>query len=404
MKKIVKQFYIFSLVFLLGLTMGPITSFAQTDEIPGDVVGAPSVSVSWSQTSLENTEEDKSGYWYYKIKSSGDVTRDIDQAIYLNLEKTDKSNNTQVITLAPYAAGGGLSFPVSFPPCSDYKECDKVKTSPVEAGYTYQLYFSDVKDARGNIISDTNKITVLDTPAYQFSGDVISGLNHQLKDDGVRQWYSISGTVSQDVSGSVLDIFIRDNNGEEFLLGRVEANSGTNFTLPQISSQNLVDLNTELNHTVLVRLEGKTVQTYLIEGTAAKSDDGGSNDGSGSIIYNETQQDIIGNGIVAKNCGYNLSEGGRICGFGDVIALIQRIIEYIFVLILPIAAIVIAYVGFLYLTSGGDSGKKTKAKAAMLSLLKGIILVMAAWLIVKTILVTLGAAPEIKQFLGIVGD
>jgi len=121
--------------------------------------------------------------------------------------------------------------------------------------------------------------------------------------------------------------------------------------------------------------------------------------GFGSI-FSETQQNILSGGIVltddVNGCGYNIKttsnpDGtGRMCGLGDIIKLIQRIIEYIFILVLPIVAIVFVYVGFLYITSGGDTGKHTKAKQAMTNLGIGILVVLAAWLIVKSILTTLG--------------
>jgi hypothetical protein len=402
MKKILQQLHRYIFVVFLLFVSTVLVSYAQ--EILGDTVEPEpqSVEVDWLTTSLQNTQQDNSGYWFYEIKSNGTVSRDLDEAVYLNLEKIDPANEISVFTLHEYESGT-LDFFVSFPPCDDTgKNCDVVEQSPVEAGYTYQLYFSDVRGERGTIIDDdTNPIVALDAPPYQFDGDVVSGLSHELEDDSDRQWYRIEGTIAVDVPGSTFDIAIRDSNGEEASLGRVQANAGTRFSLPQINANNSVSLNPELNHTVLIRLEGKTVQTYAINGSGADSDDNSGSGGTG-VVYNETQQDVINNGIVARNCGYNLAEGGRPCGFSDIIALIQRIIEYIFVLVLPIAAIVFAYVGWLYITSGGNSGKRDKAKAAMLNLLKGIILIMAAWLIVRTILVTLGAAPEIKQFLNIV--
>lgn len=126
---------------------------------------------------------------------------------------------------------------------------------------------------------------------------------------------------------------------------------------------------------------------------------GGNGSGGGTntnpmqpIEYNATQQDILDSGVVPTNCGYNLGrgEGGRMCGFTDLIVLIQRVIEYIFILVLPIMAIVIAYAGYLYLTSGGNSGKRTKAKEAITKSLIGIVVIMSAWLIVKTIVTSLG--------------
>lgn len=103
-------------------------------------------------------------------------------------------------------------------------------------------------------------------------------------------------------------------------------------------------------------------------------------------------------GLVSKDCGYNLSNGGRVCGFSDLIGLLDGIIQFIFVLAIPIAALVFAYAGFLYLTSGGDTEKHQQAVKAMTTVVKGILVVMVAWLAVKTILVSLGASPDSAWF------
>jgi hypothetical protein len=117
--------------------------------------------------------------------------------------------------------------------------------------------------------------------------------------------------------------------------------------------------------------------------------------------FTPQQQRIINDGIAPIDCGYNLSDGGKLCGFSELITLIQNVIEYIFILVIPITAIVFAYAGYLYLTSGGSLKKRKKAKNAMTSVLIGIVIVMCAWLLVTLIVRTLGASPETTQFLDI---
>lgn len=127
---------------------------------------------------------------------------------------------------------------------------------------------------------------------------------------------------------------------------------------------------------------------------------GSGNGNQGPPIYTGEQGDIINNGIV-PNCGYDLTGNGKLCGFSDLITLVQRAIEYVFILVVPIVAIVFAYAGYLYLTSGGNPGKRESAKNAMLKSLIGIVVVMSAWLIVTLIVKTLGAGPEVTRFLDI---
>lgn len=122
----------------------------------------------------------------------------------------------------------------------------------------------------------------------------------------------------------------------------------------------------------------------------------------GSTSYTPLQEEILGSGVVAQNCGYKIGigGGGRICGFNDLILLVNRIIEYIFILVLPILALVFAYAGYTYITSGGNSTKRTAAKNAIFKALIGVVVILAAWLIVKTIVSTLGVDSEVSRFLG----
>lgn len=79
------------------------------------------------------------------------------------------------------------------------------------------------------------------------------------------------------------------------------------------------------------------------------------------------------------------------CDFEDVMALVNKFINFLLIkLATPIFAIIIMYVGFTYLTAGGDSGKISKVKGIFQNAILGYVLALAAWLIVKTILTTLG--------------
>lgn len=92
--------------------------------------------------------------------------------------------------------------------------------------------------------------------------------------------------------------------------------------------------------------------------------------------------------------GKETQTGGEIinpCEFSDIFKLINDVVNFLlFTLALPIAAIMFAYSGFLMLFSGGDSGKRTKAKGIFWNVVLGLILAAAAWLIVHTILIIVG--------------
>ena len=80
--------------------------------------------------------------------------------------------------------------------------------------------------------------------------------------------------------------------------------------------------------------------------------------------------------------------------------LINNIIKFLlFTIATPLAALVICYAGWLFLSSGGNSGKITTAKKILLNVIIGYIIGLAAWLIVNTIVKSLGVDPSINTFL-----
>jgi len=74
------------------------------------------------------------------------------------------------------------------------------------------------------------------------------------------------------------------------------------------------------------------------------------------------------------------------CTFNEVVKTFERIIKFVLYLMIPIVLGMIVYVGFTYLTANGDSGKLAKAKSMITPLLLGVFFMLAAWLIVYTLL------------------
>lgn len=90
-------------------------------------------------------------------------------------------------------------------------------------------------------------------------------------------------------------------------------------------------------------------------------------------------------------CG-NVSSGGSIaagqeCEFNDFIILAQNVINFlIFKIASPLAAIMFAYAGFLYLTNGGNESKVKQAHDIFWYVFIGLVVALAAWLVVNFIL------------------
>lgn len=92
---------------------------------------------------------------------------------------------------------------------------------------------------------------------------------------------------------------------------------------------------------------------------------------------------------------YDTNNNGKIdpfenieeCSFGKVVSATQSIINFlIYFLAAPIAALMFLYAGFLLLTNRGNESQVTKAKSIFASVFIGLVVALAAWLIVTFIL------------------
>lgn len=82
---------------------------------------------------------------------------------------------------------------------------------------------------------------------------------------------------------------------------------------------------------------------------------------------------------------------GDECTFNDLMSLINRGINFtLFVITIPIAAILFMKTGFIIMTAGGDSSAYKKATETARDIAMGLAVALAAWLIVKAVLVGLG--------------
>jgi hypothetical protein len=93
------------------------------------------------------------------------------------------------------------------------------------------------------------------------------------------------------------------------------------------------------------------------------------------------------------NCGYRDGDGEFInCDFDDVLDLIQRLINWLLFIAIPLAAVIFTYAGFLYLTAQGNPGQISRAHGLFGNVAIGLIIALSAWLIV-TLLVSVLVNP-----------
>lgn len=83
------------------------------------------------------------------------------------------------------------------------------------------------------------------------------------------------------------------------------------------------------------------------------------------------------------------------CGLCDFFLLIKNIFNFIaFTLAPPVAAFLFLLAGFLFLISGGSEDRVSQAKKIFINAFIGLFIIYASWLIVNTIILTVGKDVE----------
>lgn len=86
------------------------------------------------------------------------------------------------------------------------------------------------------------------------------------------------------------------------------------------------------------------------------------------------------------------------CNFDELIKAVKRVVNWGVSLALMLTVVVIAYAGFLYLTSSGNANKRSEANKMFVKVLQGMFFILGAWLIVTLIMSAL--AKNVPIFLG----
>ena len=95
----------------------------------------------------------------------------------------------------------------------------------------------------------------------------------------------------------------------------------------------------------------------------------------------------VGLVVCGNNSGGATGPTSNHCTFVDLVNKVQVVINFlIFKIAAPLAAVMFAYAGFLYLTNGGNEGRIKEAHELFTNVLFGLILALAAWMIMSFIL------------------
>lgn len=89
---------------------------------------------------------------------------------------------------------------------------------------------------------------------------------------------------------------------------------------------------------------------------------------------------------IIPDCGILVNgKLNRECGYEDLLKLVNNIINWIIIISVPVAAGVFAWAGIKYMTTG-ISDQKSAAKAIIWKVFVGFVFILAAWIIVGTII------------------
>ncbi|MEZ4200671.1 MAG: pilin [Candidatus Paceibacterota bacterium] len=121
----------------------------------------------------------------------------------------------------------------------------------------------------------------------------------------------------------------------------------------------------------LMFLVPMTVATAAI--TGSYDNDGAGPDAGESVGQYETKGGLV-------PCS------GPDCTFNDVVRLANRVINFLVQLLVVLGTIALVISGFKLVTSGGDQAAMESAKKMFTNVVIGLIIVLAAWLIIDTVL------------------
>lgn len=82
---------------------------------------------------------------------------------------------------------------------------------------------------------------------------------------------------------------------------------------------------------------------------------------------------------------FNIPCNGPDCDFADFIQLFKNVMDYLVYISFPIAALMFAYAGWLFISSVDNPGQRSTARGVMWKVGIGFAVILAAWLLVYTL-------------------
>lgn len=98
----------------------------------------------------------------------------------------------------------------------------------------------------------------------------------------------------------------------------------------------------------------------------------------------------------SSELGDSVSSGGLVpcvnkCSFSDVFKLLNNVLKFLItIVIIPVFVLMLMYTGYEYLMARGRPGMHVKLKNRLWKMFLGFVLILSAWLIVRTFLSFIG--------------
>lgn len=116
-----------------------------------------------------------------------------------------------------------------------------------------------------------------------------------------------------------------------------------------------------------------------------------------ALLFVSVPQPVLaGEPIVPAECrGDQAAENCNIC---HLVVMIEGLVDLFIEIMLIVATIMVVVAGFRLVTSGGNVAAKESAKSLLINVIIGILIVLAAWLIVDTIIRAVIGSDSIPGF------
>ena len=84
------------------------------------------------------------------------------------------------------------------------------------------------------------------------------------------------------------------------------------------------------------------------------------------------------------------------CGINKFVELLQKLIEYLSLAVIPIAVLMVGWGGFQILTSAGSEEKLGAGRQAIITAATGIVIILVSYLVIKLVFDALGVDPSFR--------